>query len=134
MAETVAQKAAEFAGTFFASELGRQSLQASFRETEFPVLTAVGNDIVPGTVDLLFEDGGIINIVDFKTGKAEQPRQHTGQLCLYRRAVSDIYGKPVSCWLFFVRSGRAVNIDSEILMTNPEELVIIWKKNYLEQR
>ena len=134
MAETVAQKAAELAGTFFASELGRQSLQASFRETEFPVLTAVGNDIVPGTVDLLFEDGGIINIVDFKTGKAEQPRQHAGQLCLYQRAVSDIYGKPVSCWLFFVRSGRAVNIDSEIRMTNPEELVIIWKKNYLEQR
>jgi ATP-dependent helicase/nuclease subunit A len=134
MAEAVAQKAAGLADTFFASELGRQSLQASFRETEFPVLTAVGKDIVSGTVDLLFEEDGTINIVDFKTGKAEQPRQHAGQLCLYQRAISDIYGKPVSCWLFFVRSGRAVNIDSEILKTNPEELVIIWKKNYLEER
>jgi hypothetical protein len=124
--QAVKEKAREMADTFFASPLGTNSAAAGFRETEFPVLTAAGNDVVAGKIDLLFERNGELHIVDFKTDKTEDPLKHSGQLALYRRAVSDIYGKPVRCWIFFVRSGSAVELD--VLQTSPEELVAIWKK------
>ena len=123
-------KAFEMAERFFASELGRRSLGAAMREVEFPILTAAGGAVVSGKIDLLFEDGGEIWIVDFKTGKIEEPLKHAGQLCLYRRAAGDIYKKPSRCWLFFVRSGRAVELDAAALdAIDPGELVAIWKKN-----
>ncbi|MDR0587203.1 MAG: UvrD-helicase domain-containing protein [Treponema sp.] len=121
----VKEKAREMADTFFASPLGIQSAAAKFRETEFPILTAAGDSVVSGKIDLLFEHNGELHIVDFKTDKNEDPLKHSGQLALYRRAVSDIYGKPVRCLIFFLRSGRAVELDD--LQLNPEELVAIWK-------
>jgi ATP-dependent helicase/nuclease subunit A len=126
----VQEKAHELAAVFFDSPLGTQSGAAEFLEIEFPVLTAVGDSVVAGKIDLLFEHNGELHIVDFKTDKNEEPLKHSGQLTLYRRAVSDIYGKPVRCWLFFVRSGRAVELDDSALQTSPEELVAIWKKEF----
>ncbi|MDR2143271.1 MAG: UvrD-helicase domain-containing protein [Treponema sp.] len=123
----VKEKAREMADKFFNSALGAASVASAFREIEFPVLSAVGDSIVSGKIDLLFEHNGELYIVDFKTDKYEDPHKHSGQLALYRRAVSDIYGKPVRCRLFFVRSGRAVELDDDVLQTSPEELVAIWK-------
>jgi ATP-dependent helicase/nuclease subunit A len=125
-AAPIQEKAREMADTFFNSRLGTDSAASGFRETEFPVLTAVGNDVVAGKIDLLFERDGELQIVDFKTDKNEDPLKHSGQLGLYRRAVSDIYGKPVRCWIFFVRSGRAVELDDNALQITAEELVAIW--------
>jgi ATP-dependent helicase/nuclease subunit A len=130
-AAPIKEKAREMADKFFNSGLGADSAASGFRETEFPVLSAVGDSIVSGKIDLLFEHNGELHIVDFKTDKNEDPLKHSGQLALYRRAVSDIYGKPVRCRLFFVRSGREVELDDDMLQTGPEELVAAWKKERL---
>jgi ATP-dependent helicase/nuclease subunit A len=129
-AAPITEKAREMADKFFNSGLGADSAASGFRETEFPVLSAVGDSIVSGKIDLLFEHNGELRIVDFKTDKNEDPLKHSGQLALYRRAVSDIYGKPVRCLVFFLRSGRAVELDDNALRTSPEELVAVWKARY----
>ncbi|MDR2768128.1 MAG: PD-(D/E)XK nuclease family protein, partial [Treponema sp.] len=132
-AAPIKERAREMTDNFFRSRLGAGSAASGFRETEFPVLTAVGDNVVAGKIDLLFEHNGELHIVDFKTDKIEDPLKHSGQLALYRRAVSDIYGKPVRCWIFFVRSGRAVELDDSALQTSPEELVAMWKKERLHR-
>ncbi|MDR0402052.1 MAG: UvrD-helicase domain-containing protein [Treponema sp.] len=130
-AAAIKEKAREMADGFFASALGAESAASTFRETEFSVLSAAGDSVVAGKIDLLFERNGEIHIVDFKTDKTEDPLKHSGQLCLYRRAVSDIYGKPVRCLLFFLRSGRALELDDSALRTSPEELAALWKQERL---
>ena len=61
-------------------------------------------------------------MIDFKTDKAENPEDHYGQLAAYYRAVGDIFGKPVSLWLYYLRSGSAVNITEEVKTISLEEL------------
>jgi ATP-dependent helicase/nuclease subunit A len=110
--------AGEMRDRFFASELGQQSLQAAYRETEFPILTfskAGGTAFtITGKIDLLFEWEGAIQVVDFKTDRTEDPERHRGQLTVYARAVGDIFEKPVRSWLFFFRTGHAVELTSRI--------------------
>jgi ATP-dependent helicase/nuclease subunit A len=118
--------------SFFSSRLGRLSMSSPFRETEFPVLTAVKTPgtkaaaytvTVSGKIDLLFDGGDALYIVDFKTDKVEDNRRHIAQLAIYERAVSDIFERPVRCWLFYLRSGRELELSGEVKKTSPEELV-----------
>ncbi|MDR1505499.1 MAG: UvrD-helicase domain-containing protein [Treponema sp.] len=132
-AESINEKARELADTFFTSPLGLKSAASAFREIEFPILTAAGDSIVSGKIDLLFEQEDELYIVDFKTDKNVEPLKHAGQLALYRRAVLDIYGKPVRCWLFFVRCGRAVELDDTAFETSVEDLVTAWKTENLHR-
>jgi hypothetical protein len=44
----------------------------------------------------------------------EDPDRHTAQLGVYHRAVSDIFGKPVRSWLFFLRRGNAVELTGRV--------------------
>ena len=113
--------------TFFASPLGRKAAAASFRKTEYPVLTTVkqGREriIVSGAIDLLFEEDGRIYVVDFKTDRDEDTGRHTGQLAVYKQAVEDIFEKPVLLRLFYLRNGREADMDAEVKRTSLEELV-----------
>jgi ATP-dependent helicase/nuclease subunit A len=115
------------ADKFFMSELGRLSLDASYREPEYPILTmvkAAGRDIsVTGQIDLIFETAGTVYVVDFKTDREERPAEHYGQLAVYKRAVSDIFGKPVRCWLFYLRSGRPVELTGSLDLVDIEQMV-----------
>jgi ATP-dependent helicase/nuclease subunit A len=99
------------ADRFLASDLGKKSAAAAFRESEFPFVTAVqGGDritAVTGQIDLLFEEGEVLHVVDFKTDKIENPEDHYGQLAVYKRAAEDIFGKPVRAWLYYPRTGHA---------------------------
>jgi ATP-dependent helicase/nuclease subunit A len=61
-------------------------------------------------------------VVDFKTDKLENPEDHYGQLAAYYRAAGDIFGKPVSLWLYYLRSGSAVNVTEEVNVLSLEEL------------
>jgi ATP-dependent helicase/nuclease subunit A len=103
---------------FFASGLGRKSLQAEYRETEFPVITlsrAGGKTLtITGKIDLLFEWEGTIQVVDFKTDRVEDPALHLGQMTAYAQAAGDIFGKPVRSWLFFFRTGNEVELTGRI--------------------
>jgi ATP-dependent helicase/nuclease subunit A len=116
------------ADKFFRSELGRFSLAASYREPEYPILTMVktaGRNIpVTGQIDLIFETAGTIHVVDFKTDRERKPAEHYGQLAVYKRAASDIFGKPVRCWLFYLRSSRPEEeLTGSLDLVNIEQMV-----------
>jgi ATP-dependent helicase/nuclease subunit A len=112
---------------FLASDLGRRSMADPHREPEYPILTMIkkGEEKIPlrGTIDLLFESEGAVWVVDFKTDKTEEPERHLAQLAVYRRAVSDIFGKPVRAWLFFLRSGKARELTADLENVDIEELI-----------
>jgi ATP-dependent helicase/nuclease subunit A len=129
-AAAVEKAASCMADGFFNSGLGRKALAASFLRTEYPVLTAVdcgeGKEnavIIAGKIDLVFESGGVFYVVDFKTDRDEDVARHIGQLAVYKRAVEDIFGKPVECRLFYLRHGSEADPRREIAGTSPEELV-----------
>jgi ATP-dependent helicase/nuclease subunit A len=112
--EAVREEALLMADRFLASELGTKSAASARRESEFPFVTAVKTPdrtvAVTGQIDLLFEEGEGFYVVDFKTDKIENPEDHYGQLAVYKRAVEDIFGKPVRAWLYYLRSGSAVEL------------------------
>jgi ATP-dependent helicase/nuclease subunit A len=122
------------ANSFLTSELGKRWAASDHREAEFPVITsAVIKEkaiAIMGQIDLLFEEENELVVVDFKTGKAENPEDHYGQLAAYYRAGGDIFGKPVSVWLFYLRSGRAVNVTKEVNALSLEELAIAALKDW----
>jgi ATP-dependent exoDNAse (exonuclease V) beta subunit len=126
--DALGARAQAMADRFFASELGRLSLAAPYREAEFPVLTFWGDKGAPlpisGQIDLLFESAGTMHVADFKTDRAEAPAEHLAQLAVYGRAVADIFGKPVRCWLFYLRSGRAVELTASLDRVDIEQLVL----------
>jgi ATP-dependent helicase/nuclease subunit A len=97
-----------------ASWLGRLAGDARFREAEFPVLTFVREAgrrvVVNGVLDLLFEADGVMYIIDFKSGRLESTSHYAAQLAVYRRAVEDIYRKPVRTFLYYLRSGKCVEL------------------------
>ncbi|MDR1374808.1 MAG: UvrD-helicase domain-containing protein [Treponema sp.] len=120
-------RALALADSFFSSELGRLSLSASYREPEYPILTmvkAAGGDIpVTGQIDLIFETAGTMYVVDFKTDREEKPVEHYGQLAVYKRVVSDIFDRPVRCWLFYLRSSRPKELTGRLDLVDIEEMV-----------
>jgi ATP-dependent helicase/nuclease subunit A len=128
----VDQAARNMAENFLSSDLGRLSLADPNRESEFPILTMVNSGdqtiAVTGIIDLVFESQGAMYVVDFKTDKAEEPERHLGQLAIYRRAVSDIFGKPVRAWIFFLRSGRSEEVSSGAEKVDIEKMIAdhIW--------
>jgi ATP-dependent helicase/nuclease subunit A len=115
--EEVLLLAGETAEGFFSSAIGRLCLEAEYRESEFPLLTMAEGEgariAVNGTIDLLFESGGKIYVVDFKTDEQEIPQRHLGQMALYSRAVKDIFGKEVSPWLYYLRGQKALCLEGK---------------------
>ncbi|MDR3335912.1 MAG: UvrD-helicase domain-containing protein [Treponema sp.] len=125
------EKAEAMAGGFINSDLGRLCANAIWRETEFPILTVPdcedGRTVISGQIDLLFEvaerNRSVIYVVDFKTDRIEAPDHHLAQLAIYERAASDIFGRPVRSWLFYLRSGRAVELSERTGKVSIERLV-----------
>jgi len=69
-------------------------------EREFDFLMAVENLVVRGQVDLWFEEGGELVIVDYKTDDVkaaeaqDRARDYALQLRLYAMAVEKVAGRP----------------------------------------
>jgi len=116
---------------FRQSPLGRRVGRASRVEREFDFLMAVENLVVTGQVDLWFEEGGELVIVDYKTDavtavEAHQRAQDYGlQLRLYAMAVERVAGRPVDrAWLHFLRPNTAIEVDVRpSLLDSPEQIV-----------
>jgi len=87
--------------------------------------------VIRGQVDLWFEDGGELVLVDYKTDDvtaAEAPhraRDYTLQLRLYAMAVERMAGRsPDRAWLHFLRPNTLVEVDlTPSLIENPEQTV-----------
>ena len=67
-------EAVRLAGVFRQSALGRRAARASRVEREFDFLMAVEDLVIRGQVDLWFEEGGELVIVDYKTDAVSGPR------------------------------------------------------------
>jgi ATP-dependent exoDNAse (exonuclease V) beta subunit len=111
-------KAARLAGRFFDSPLGKMSLAAPFRKTEYGfVLRSGGEDgddqYISGKIDLLFKSEDALYIVDYKTDRKEEPAMHAAQLRVYRDAAAALFPEkgPVRAFLFYLRTGRAVALE-----------------------
>lgn len=90
---------------------------------ELYVGAPVGDHVLEGFVDLLFEGGDGLEVVDFKTdaaaGDADLDRlvaRYRLQAAAYARAVQATTGRPVrTCTLLFLRGGAAVERPIETL-------------------
>jgi ATP-dependent helicase/nuclease subunit A len=114
------------ADSFINSDLGKRWAVSKNRESEYPVITSVTVEgkpiIIIGQMDLLFEDDDEVTVVDFKTDKTENPEDHYGQLAAYCQAAGDIFNKPASVWLLYLRSGKAVNVTEEVKALSLEHI------------
>src|SRR5262249_7617524 len=86
-------EAVQLAGVFRQSSLGRRAARASHAEREFDFLMAVEGLVVRGQIDLWFEEGGEVVIVDYKTdtvtrqGAHGRAEDYAVQLKLYAIAI-----------------------------------------------
>jgi ATP-dependent helicase/nuclease subunit A len=124
-------EAVRLAGVFRQSPLGRLVVRASRVEREFDFLMAVEGLVVRGQIDLWFEEGGELAIVDYKTDAvtaAEARRRaqdYALQLRLYAMAVERLAGRaPSRAWLYFLRPNTPVEVDlAPSLLDSPEQAV-----------
>ena len=103
---------------FRRSELGQRAERASRREREFDFVIAVEDVVVRGQIDLWFEEGRELVIVDYKTDAVngveahQRARDYATQVRLYAMAVERIAGRaPDRAWLHFLRPDKAVAVD-----------------------
>jgi ATP-dependent helicase/nuclease subunit A len=124
--QSLVTAAESMADGFLSSELGRRFAASGRHGSEFPIVTsalAEGKQVaIMGQIDLLFVAENEVVVVDFKTDRIENPADHYGQLAAYYRAAGDIFGKPASVWLFYLRSGSAVNATQEVAKLSLERL------------
>jgi ATP-dependent helicase/nuclease subunit A len=124
-AEVLREAGIGVAERFLASPLGQEARQAPCRRSEYPFrslwegLNIAGDSgptggetgiFINGVIDLLFEREHEVCVVDFKTDSVENPGEHIVQMALYERAARELRGKPCRVWLYYLRSGRAVEI------------------------
>ncbi|MDR1444170.1 MAG: UvrD-helicase domain-containing protein [Treponema sp.] len=114
--QTLLEAGKDIAGRFLASPLGEAARTAPFRRGEYPFRclrqsNSAGDLFINGVIDLLFEWDNEVRVVDFKTDSIEKPEEHLAQMAVYRRAAQDLRGKTCRVWLYYLRSGRAVEIE-----------------------
>jgi ATP-dependent exoDNAse (exonuclease V) beta subunit len=124
-------EALRLAGMFRDSPLGRRVAKAARVEREFDFLMAVDGLVVRGQVDLWFDEGGTLGIVDYKTDAVTAAEAHRRaqdyalQLRLYAVAVERVAGRPPErAWLHFLRPNTVVEVDlTPSLLDSPEAIV-----------
>jgi len=124
-------EAVRLAGVFHQSALGRRASRASRVEREFDFLMSVEDLVVRGQVDLWFEEGGELAIVDYKTDSVtaveahQRAQDYALQLRLYALAVERVVGRPPDrAWLHFLRPNTAIEVDlTPSLLESPEQIV-----------
>jgi len=116
-AETPDPEAAALVERFHASELGRRAAQATRVEREAAFIMAAGDVVVRGQIDLWFEEGGELVLVDYKTDQIlpeEAPGRAAGysvQLRFYALALEKRLGRlPDHAYVYFLRTGQHVEV------------------------
>jgi len=119
--EALAPALESMAARFLESPLGAEAAAAQWRESEYAFITRWELDdgsgggkrsvSVSGQMDLVFDRGDAVVVVDYKTDRIEDPALHAEQLAVYRKAATDLRGKKAETWLFYLRSGNAVLVE-----------------------
>ena len=115
---------------FQKSALGRRLARATRTEREFDFFLALEDLIVRGQVDLWFEEGGEVVLVDYKTDDVTAAEAHRRaadyalQVRLYAMAVERVAGRPPSrAWLHFLRPDTLVEVDlAPSLLEAPDQI------------
>ncbi|MDR2517759.1 MAG: UvrD-helicase domain-containing protein [Spirochaetaceae bacterium] len=113
--ETVLRAGVELAKRFLRSPLGHKAASAVLRKTEYPFKMLEktrdgGSLFIDGVIDLLFEDESTVYVADFKTDSRENPAEHVFQMAFYYRAARELRQKDCRVWLYYLRTGRAVEM------------------------
>ena len=124
-------EAVRLAGVFRQSALGRRVARAARVEREFDFLMAVDGLVLRGQVDLWFEEGGELAIVDYKTDAVtaheahQRALEYAVQVRLYAMAVERVTGRaPDRAWLHFLKPDTAIEVDLwPSLLDGPEQIV-----------
>jgi ATP-dependent exoDNAse (exonuclease V) beta subunit len=124
-------QAARLAETFRKGPLGRRVERATRVEREFDFLMAMDDLVLRGQIDLWFEEGGELVIVDYKTdavGGPEAPqraREYELQLKLYALALERATGRvPRHAFLHFLKPNALVEVElAPSLIDSPEQIV-----------
>jgi ATP-dependent helicase/nuclease subunit A len=125
------REALRLAEVFRQSALGRRLAHATRIEREFDFLMSIEDLVIRGQIDLWFEEGGEVTLVDYKTDAvtAAEARQRAQdyalQLKLYALAVERVAGRPPDrAWLHFLRPDKAIEVDlAPSLLDSPQQLV-----------
>jgi ATP-dependent helicase/nuclease subunit A len=105
-------EALELKRRFEESELGLRAARADRVEREFDFLLAVEDVVLRGQIDLWFEEGGELILVDYKSGRNEAGAdEYALQLRLYALALERYAGRlPDRAALCFLRSETVVDV------------------------
>ncbi len=130
MVDQPSREALRLVDVFRQSPLGLRAAKASRIAREFDFLMAVDDLVIRGQVDLWFEEGGELAIVDYKTDAVtaveahQRARDYELQLRLYAQAVERIAGRaPDRAWLHFLRPNVAIEVDlTPSLLDTPEQI------------
>lgn len=103
---------------FFSSDLGQRMLKADLIRREWPFLMRFENKgptLIQGIVDVLFQEGDHLVILDYKTDHVTRANvmvpKHQSQLNWYRMAVEALTGLPVSAmYLVALRDGSCLEV------------------------
>jgi ATP-dependent helicase/nuclease subunit A len=126
-----APAALRLAEVFRQSPLARRAARATRIAREFDFLMAIEDLVIVGQVDLWFEEGGELVVVDYKTDEVtaaeahHRARDYALQLRLYALAVERMTGRaPRRAWLHFLRPDTLVEVDlTPNLIESPEQIV-----------
>ncbi len=106
-------EALELAARFTGGEWGKRAARASRSEREFDFLLAVEDVVLKGQIDLWFEEGGELILIDYKTDRpgGERNEVYEIQLRLYALAVEKFAGRmPDRVLIYRLREDRAVEV------------------------
>ena len=123
--------ALRLADVFRQCPLGRRAARATRTAREFDFLMAMEDLVIRGQIDLWFEEGGELVVVDYKTDDVSaaeaqhRARDYALQLRLYALAVERVAGRaPDRAWLHFLRPNALVEVDlAPTLIESPEQTV-----------
>jgi ATP-dependent helicase/nuclease subunit A len=107
--------AVELASRFTASELGQRAARATRIEREFDFLFYFEDVILRGQIDLWFEEGGELIVVDYKTDRISDVQQSSEayalQLQIYALALERYVGRAADrAVLYYLRPNKMVDV------------------------
>jgi CRISPR/Cas system-associated exonuclease Cas4 (RecB family) len=109
------REANELAERFRSSDFGRRAESATRIEREFDFLFEIDDVVLRGQIDVWFEEGGELVLVDYKTDRDESSSEgYALQLRLYAMALERYTGRrPDRAVLYYLRSNRVIDISLE---------------------
>jgi ATP-dependent helicase/nuclease subunit A len=134
--DAASEEALDLVRRFQASELGQRASRASRIEREFDFVMAIEDVVLRGQIDLWFEEGGELLLLDFKTDNvrpeeaASRAAAYALQLRLYALALERITGRmPSRAYACFLRLGQTIPIamDKQFL-EETKDLVRVFRE------